>query len=80
MIRRTILPALLCLAGLPSSAQTSMQQIEPVNFSKVLIDDGFWKPKMDKVATTSLQACIYQTETATPRINNFRKATAGQSA
>jgi DUF1680 family protein len=73
MLRRSLLPTLLCLIGLHTSAQKSMQQIEPVNFSQVLIDDGFWKPKMDKVATTSLQACIYQTETATPRINNFKK-------
>ena len=73
MTNRSILPALLCLLSFPAAAQKSMQQIEPVNFSKVLIDDGFWKPKMDKVATTSLQACIYQTETATPRIRNFQK-------
>jgi len=73
MTYRSILPALLCLMSLPAAAQQSIQQIEPVNFSKVLIDDGFWKPKMDKVATTSLQACIYQTETATPRIRNFQK-------
>lgn len=50
---------------------------EPVNFSQVTIKDAFWKPKVDKVATTTLQACIYQTEVATPRIENF-KIDAGQ--
>ncbi len=56
--------------------QTTAQlqhQIEPVNFSKVMITDNFWKPKLDKVATTTLNACIYQTEVATPRIRNFEK-------
>src|SRR5919107_1249509 len=54
-------------------AQTTLQQFEPVNFSQVNITDNFWKPKMDKVATATLSACIYQTEVATPRIRNFEK-------
>jgi DUF1680 family protein len=53
--------------------QTSLQKIEPVNFSQVNITDNFWKPKIDKVATKTLAACIYQTETVTPRIRNFEK-------
>jgi DUF1680 family protein len=47
--------------------------MEPVNFSQVTITDNFWKPKIDKVATKTLAACIYQTEIATPRIKNFEK-------
>jgi uncharacterized protein len=54
-------------------SQTKLQKIEPVNFSAVNIADAFWKPKIDKVATKTLAACIYQTETATPRIKNFEK-------
>jgi len=49
------------------------QRMEPVNFSKVNINDSFWKPAMDKVATTTIQACIFQTEVKTPRIKNFEK-------
>ena len=56
-----------------ANAQTSLLKLEPVNFSQVNITDNFWKPKIDKVATTTLAACIYQTETATPRIRNFEK-------
>jgi DUF1680 family protein len=48
-------------------------KMQPVNFSKVTINDAFWKPKVDKVATTTIQACIYQTEEKTPRIKNFEK-------
>lgn len=47
------------------------QKIEPVSFAQVNITDNFWKPRMDQVATTTLQACIYQTEIKTPRIRNF---------
>src|ERR1044071_9829535 len=54
-------------------SQTPLQKIEFINFSQVNITDNFWKPKIDKVATTTLNACIYQTETATPRIRNFEK-------
>ena len=48
-------------AGLLVNAQVKDQLI-PVNFSNVTITDNFWKPKIDKVATKTLEACIYQTE------------------
>ena len=67
-----ILSALFCSNA--SIAQNSLQQIEPVNFSQVQIDDQFWKPRIDKIATATLPACIYQTEIATPRIQNFINA------
>ena len=69
-----------------SQAQNlATRKFEPVNFSQVTITDGFWKPTMDKVATATLQACVYQTEVKTPRIRNFEKVarslkpTAGQA-
>jgi uncharacterized protein len=54
-------------------SQTPLQKFEFVSFSKVNITDNFWKPKIDNVATKTLEACIYQTETKTPRIRNFEK-------
>jgi len=51
-----------------------LQKIEPVSFANVNITDNFWKPRMDQVATVTLQACIYQTEIKTPRIKNFEIA------
>ena len=54
-------------------SQTKLQKVEPVSFSQVNITDKFWKPKIDKVATKTLAACIYQTEVATPRIKNFER-------
>jgi DUF1680 family protein len=56
-----------------SFSQTHLQKIEPVSFADVNITDEFWKPKIDKVATKTLSACIYQTEVATPRIKNFER-------
>jgi DUF1680 family protein len=55
------------------------QRMEPVNFSQVTINDSFWKPAMEKVATTTIQACIFQTETKTPRIRNFEKVARNKS-
>jgi len=63
----------LMAAGTIANAQSSLLKFEPVNFSQVTINDNFWKPKIDKVATKTLAACIYQTEVATPRIKNFEK-------
>jgi uncharacterized protein len=63
---------LVLLLPLQGISQTHVK-MQPVNFSKVTINDAFWKPKVDKVATTTIQACIYQTEVKTPRIKNFEK-------
>ncbi len=54
-------------------AQNELVKIEPISFSKVVITDHFWKPKLQLIATKTLKACIYQTETATPRLRNFQK-------
>ena len=53
--------------------QSELIKIEPISFSKVVITDHFWKPKLQLVATKTLNACVYQTETATPRLRNFQK-------
>ena len=55
------------------NAQGNHVKVNPVSFSKVTINDEFWKPKIDNVATKTLQACIYQTEEKTGRIRNFEK-------
>lgn len=75
-LRKYIL-GLVLFAGVQSKAQT-LSNINPVNFSQVTIKDNFWKPKIDKVATKTLAACIYQTEVATPRIKNFEKVVRGK--
>ena len=62
----------MCIISL-AWGQTELIKIEPISFSKVVITDHFWKPKLQLVATKTLNACIYQTETATPRIRNFQK-------
>lgn len=64
---------LTCAITVSGLSQTPLQKFEFVDFSKVNITDDFWKPKIDKVATVTLKACIYQTEVKTPRIRNFEK-------
>jgi DUF1680 family protein len=71
-MRNSLLIPLLAIA-VSSEAQVSLKHVEFVNFSQVNVTDQFWKPKIDKVATKTLEACIYQTETATPRIRNFER-------
>jgi uncharacterized protein len=58
-------------------AQQSTAQISPINFSKVEINDNFWTPKINTVATVTLNACISYTENKTGRIRNFEKASNG---
>ena len=70
-MRRFVLP--LALLSFAKAQSQNLSKLEPVNFSQVTISDNFWKPKIDKVATKTLAACIYQTEVATPRIKNFER-------
>jgi DUF1680 family protein len=62
-----------CMVAVKAFSQTPLQKFEFVDFSKVNITDHFWKPKIDKVATVTMKACIDQTEVKTPRIRNFEK-------
>ncbi|HSU49251.1 MAG TPA: beta-L-arabinofuranosidase domain-containing protein, partial [Segetibacter sp.] len=55
-------------------SQTSIQQYQNVKFSQVEINDQFWQPKIEKVATVTIPVCIDQTEVKTPRIRNFEIA------
>src|SRR6201991_2771923 len=80
MFNKTLLVAGL-LAGVAATEQTTTAQtaaaqtvIRPVNFSQVVITDAFWTPKINSVATATLQACIEYTENKTGRIRNFEKA------
>lgn len=73
MNMRHLIILLLFISVVESFGQAAVRKMEPVNFSQVTINDKFWKPTMDIVATTTLQACINQTEVKTPRIRNFEK-------
>jgi DUF1680 family protein len=59
---------------IPARSQDKPGRLEPVNFAEVQITDGFWKPRMDKVASVTLKACIEYIEYKTPRIRNFEIA------
>lgn len=72
-MKKTLFILSLLVTSIEIDAQTPLQKFEFVSFSKVNITDNFWKPKIDKVATKTLEACIYQTETKTPRLRNFEK-------
>lgn len=71
----TIRSVVLAAALIPvmATAQESLVKSQPVNFSQVTITDKFWGPKLNLVEDSTLKACIYQTEVATPRIRNFEK-------
>ncbi|WP_460968197.1 glycoside hydrolase family 127 protein [Spirosoma migulaei] len=75
----TLSLALLISATIATHAQLLVQRFEPVGFAQVNITDQFWKPKLDKVATATLRACIVQTEEKTGRIRNFEKVARKQN-
>lgn len=76
-ISSALLAVLIAMPATQLTAQ-ARQQFEAVSFEQVNITDSFWRPKIDKVATVTMAACIYQTEVRTPRIRNFEKVTRAQ--
>ena len=65
---------LALLAVMTAHAQSPMQQYESVDFSEVLITNGFWKTHVDKVKSVTIPVCMHYTEEATPRLRNFEVA------
>lgn len=77
-MKRSIFLPFLFIVPVIFAQEKSKVTIEPVNFSNVLIKDDFWKPKIDKVATKTLAACIYQTEEKNRQNQEFRKGSQRQ--
>jgi uncharacterized protein len=78
-MRNFIFCCSIVLFSLNSSyAQRSLQKLYPVSYSKVEISDAFWTPRMQTVATATLDACVNYTENKTGRIRNFEKVASGK--
>lgn len=65
----------------PAGTATSETQgaVRAVDFSNVKITDEFWTPKIAKIGTTTLPACIAYTQLKTGRIRNFEKVARKQN-
>jgi DUF1680 family protein len=70
--RFLLIPSIL--VACVTSAQSPSLYFQPVGFDQVKIEDDFWKPRMDKVATVTIPVCMDYTELKTPRIRNFEIA------
>lgn len=73
MIIKSALSCLAAAVSFSALAQSWITKLDPVNFSQVTITDDFWRPKLEKVATSTVPVMIYQTEVATGRIQNYEK-------
>jgi len=58
--------------------ESSLRQLDAVDFSHVKIQDAFWSPRLEKHSTTTLSVCIDQIENKTGRIQNFENAARGE--
>ena len=76
-MRNLLIAIALFFSCFDLQSQEFHHRIDPINFSSVEITDNFWRPKMDKVATKTLDACIFQTEVKTGRIRNFEQVLLG---
>lgn len=60
-----------CSAG---TGTDEVKMITPVNFSDVIIEDGFWTPRLQSHKDVTMGVCIDQIENQTGRIRNFENA------
>jgi len=74
MIKRILMPAVVCWSAMTAAGQSSAGKFQPVDFAQVSIQDSFWSPILDRLRRVTLRACILYTETKTGRIRNFEKA------
>lgn len=79
MIIKSALTFLFAAASFSVLAQSGITKLDPVSFSEVMITDNFWKPKLEKIATSTVPVMIYQTEVATGRIRNYEKVARNQN-
>jgi len=79
VIIKSALTFLFAAASFSALAQSGITKLDPVSFSEVTITDNFWKPKLEKIATSTIPVMIYQTEVATGRIRNYEKVARNQN-
>ncbi|MCQ2347394.1 MAG: glycoside hydrolase family 127 protein [Paludibacteraceae bacterium] len=77
-MKHTFAFSLVCLCALVAcQPESSLRQTtKHVDFSNVHIQDAFWSPRLERVATATIPVCIDQTEVQTGRIRNFENAAA----
>ena len=84
-MKRTVKLTVLALAAMVSLSacngkkeEATMNMVTPVKFSDVVIDDGFWSPRLKNHKDVTLSVCIDQIENQTGRIRNFENAAKGE--
>lgn len=68
---KTIASCLLVLAASSFPGRADNLRNHPVGFSKVTVEDSFWKPRMDKLSEVTVPFCLDQCTRQTHRVDNF---------
>ena len=58
-----------------TGAQSTFQKMEPVSYSRIRIEDNFWKPRINTVSSVSIPVLLGKAEM---NIHNFEKITANK--
>ena len=74
MLRAAVFAFLLVSCTACGPKETVQRRIEPVDFSQVSIDDGFWNPRLEKHREVTVPVCIAQIADSTCRLQNFVEA------
>src|SRR5690242_10410801 len=70
-VAAVVLGAMFCVEGV--SAQQKDYPIQPVPFTHVHVNDGFWEPKMEVNANVTIPYVLEQCK-ANGRVDNFLRA------
>ena len=68
---KTIASCLLVLAASSFQGRADNLRNHPVGFSKVTVEDSFWRPRMSKLSEVTVPFCLDQCTRQTHRVDNF---------
>lgn len=68
---KTIVSLCMLWLAMAASAKADGPRNEPVSFSRVTIEDSFWRPRIERLSEVTVPFCLDQCAEKTHRVENF---------
>lgn len=76
-LRKTIVSLCMLWMAMAGHAKADGPLNEPISFSRVIIDDSFWRPRIKRLSEVTIPFCLDQCSEKTHRVENFAIAVPG---
>ena len=68
---KTIVSLCMLWMAMAGHAKADGPLNEPISFSRVIIDDSFWRPRIKRLSEVTIPFCLDQCTEKTHRVENF---------